>query len=407
MSLFSLESKILAPFLGALVIFAGSAALYLSSAAELLEGVSEQTLLGRINSEVHETLNALVDAETSQRGYLITGMDSYLGPYHFGVTEADLHLQVLEQLSADTPEDRERLAAIRALKELLLQKLMDSIELRKSKGFEAARAEVILNHGKEDMDRIRAHFAALLQSLAVREGGNLERLTAARQSVHVQLWGLFGVMGLMLAAAYWVILREVRMRFQLARHLKYEATHDGLTGLPNRRFFTQWMERSLAQARREQRPLALLYLDLDGFKRVNDQLGHEMGDHLLQAVTQRFRDTLRESDMLARLGGDEFAILTPEASAPEMVGVLAERLIASLKDPLLPQFGNDYPVGVSIGIACFPDHAATSAQLTHAADEAMYAAKRGGRNCFRFHIPAAGTDGCGRGPAALISSGSW
>lgn len=397
MKLLSLELKILAPFLGALLIFAASAALYMRSAGELLDGVGEQTRLGRVRTEVHESLKALVDAETGQRGFLITGRPAYLEPYHSGVAEVERHLKALEHLLADVPGGQQRLRAIRELKQTRIRKLTDTIELRRAQGFDAARAAVLANQGKEDMDKLRAHFTVLLADLDARENSNLARLTAARQIVWERLWLIFALMGLMLASAYWVIFREVRQRFHLSERLEYEATHDALTGLPNRRFFQQWLERALAQARREQRQLALLYMDLDGFKRVNDECGHEMGDRLLRVVAQRFRDTARESDVLVRLGGDEFALLTPVTAEPESVGVLAERLIGSLTPTLLPQFGDRYPVGVSIGIAFYPRDAATPDELMHAADAAMYTAKRDGRNCYR--LAGAGPDDASGLPA--------
>jgi diguanylate cyclase (GGDEF)-like protein len=174
----------------------------------------------------------------------------------------------------------------------------------------------------------------------------------------------------------------------LAERLQYESTHDNLTGLPNRRFFTQWMERSLAQARREQRKLALLCLDLDGFRRINDERGQEIGDRLLRVAARRFRDTLRESDVLARVGADEFAILTPATATPENVVVLAQRLIDSLAEPLLPQFGKNCVVGVSIGISLYPADGATSDQLMHAAALALQAARQNGTNHYRLATDA-------------------
>lgn len=385
MKLLSLELKILTPFFAALIIFAGAATLYLDSANQLLAGSREQVRLEHRRRELHDALRALIDAETGQRGFIVTGLENYLEPYRSGVAEVDRHLDALDALYAGSDDAVALLAEIRRLRQIRLRKLDEAIAIRRQQGFEAARAAVLRNRGKVEMDQIRQQFATLLTQNDARESDTLARLSVVRETMWQRLWLLFGLMGAMLMAAYWVIFREVRQRHRLSERLKYEATHDGLTGLPNRRFFNQWLERQLAQARREGQQLALLYLDLDGFKRVNDSLGHEMGDRLLRVATQRFQQNMRGSDLLARLGGDEFAILTHVTAEPEGAGVLANRLIESLRDPLLPQYGRGYPVGVSIGIALYPRDALTPDALMHAADEAMYAAKQAGRNCHRFY----------------------
>ncbi|MCC2677155.1 MAG: hypothetical protein K0R58_4102, partial [Ramlibacter sp.] len=244
-------------------------------------------------------------------------------------------------------------------------------------------AALLASGASADQDGIRAQFHALQLSLDSRDAAAQQRLDSVRATIWQRLAVLVTLMGLMLAASVWVLYRNVRARSELAARLKFESTHDSLSGLPNRKFFTQWMERSLAQARREQHKLALLHLDLDGFRRINDERGQEIGDRLLRVAAKRFRETLRESDMLARVGGDEFAILTPATASAENVAVLAQRLIESLRDPLLPQFGEECAVGVSIGIAFYPADGNTPDQLMHAADEALQAARHDG-NTYRL-----------------------
>jgi diguanylate cyclase (GGDEF)-like protein len=163
-------------------------------------------------------------------------------------------------------------------------------------------------------------------------------------------------------------------RAQLA-HITHLAFHDGLTGVPNRRLLMDRLEDALASATRNQTKVALLLLDLNGFKQVNDSLGHECGDALLREVAQRLRSSQSAEDTIARLGGDEFAILLSGDSSVEKAQAAAASVEAVLSTPVNL---NRIPVDAiaSIGIALCPDHATTPADLMQRADIAMYAAKR-------------------------------
>jgi diguanylate cyclase (GGDEF)-like protein/PAS domain S-box-containing protein len=164
--------------------------------------------------------------------------------------------------------------------------------------------------------------------------------------------------------------------------LKFLAHHDSLTGLPNRFLLDDRLEQAIEQARRQQQNCMLLFLDLDGFKVVNDTLGHNAGDELLRAVSVRFRNVLRSSDTIARVGGDEFVIL-PGSGPAEYATQLAEKILDSLRAPFAIA-GESITISGSLGIALFPDNGDSSQQLMQAADMAMYSAKSDGRNRFCF-----------------------
>lgn len=169
-------------------------------------------------------------------------------------------------------------------------------------------------------------------------------------------------------------------------HIAFLAHYDPLTGLPNR---TQWNERAqqeLRSANQRNEGLAVLFLDLDHFKSVNDSLGHPVGDQLLSGVARRFTACLRESDFLARLGGDEFVVLLPHLDQPEDAAVVARKLIAALQAPL-PIEGHELTVSTSIGIALFPDDGEDVSTLLKHADVAMYCAKDQGRNAYHYFKP--------------------
>jgi len=171
------------------------------------------------------------------------------------------------------------------------------------------------------------------------------------------------------------------------------AFYDSLTGLPNRQHFHHELERALEQARRKARPLALLFIDIDRFKKVNDSLGHSVGDGLLREVAVRFRNSLRisdrvaraheDSDPLSRLGGDEFTVLLPEIHHPQDAALVARRMLGALAEAICVD-GNEIPASASIGIAIHPGDGADADSLLRSADAAMYSAKEHGRNAFRF-----------------------
>lgn len=176
---------------------------------------------------------------------------------------------------------------------------------------------------------------------------------------------------------YVVIVRDITELREKQRQLEHQALHDALTGLPNRVLLGNRLEHALAAATRSGKPVALLLLDLDRFKEVNDTLGHHTGDLLLQEVAQRLIKPLRSTDTVARLGGDEFAVLLPMVDDVPQALELASRLSTVFLTPFEVYDELRIDVGCSIGVAMFPQHSQESAKLMQCADVAMYAAKVG------------------------------
>jgi diguanylate cyclase (GGDEF)-like protein/PAS domain S-box-containing protein len=168
--------------------------------------------------------------------------------------------------------------------------------------------------------------------------------------------------------------------------LLHRVHHDALTGLPNRLLFEDRLRLAIAAAARHERTLAVLFVDLDGFKLVNDSLGHAAGDVVLEETAHRLGASIREGDTLARLHGDEFAILLPELQGPDDAGALAQSLVAKLDRPFLVA-GRSVVVGASIGISVYPQDATDAAGLVRAADVAMYRAKLDGKHEIRYFDP--------------------
>ena len=175
------------------------------------------------------------------------------------------------------------------------------------------------------------------------------------------------------------MLQDVTERNQAEQAVRYMAHHDILTGLANRSMLMEQLESHLALAKRHGHAVALLYLDLDGFKPVNDRFGHNMGDRVLQQVADRFRNVIREGDLLCRQGGDEFVVLVPEAGSSEELKGMAWKLVEASRAPF-PDLDPAIVISASVGVARFPEHGNTSEQLLAAADNAMYAAKRAKTN---------------------------
>ena len=192
-------------------------------------------------------------------------------------------------------------------------------------------------------------------------------------------------------------LRDFSERKAETDALEYRALHDPLTGLPNRTFLRERLEETIRAGEREMKPCAVLLMDLDGFKSVNDSLGHQAGDRLLQQVGQRMRGVLRKADTVARYGGDEFAIVPWGATDVPRAVLIAEKVLQAVDKPFTI---DDQPIAVnlSIGIAAFPQHADDADALMRRADVAMYTAKRARSGFSVYSADQEGGDNSGRVP---------
>ena len=164
------------------------------------------------------------------------------------------------------------------------------------------------------------------------------------------------------------------------------AHHDALTGLANRRLLVDFLDKTIALASRNKNAFAVIFIDLDGFKPVNDTYGHDAGDLLLKEIAQRLSRTVRESDIVARVGGDEFVIVTGEINRDSGAGLIARRIITIITAPVIIE-GNSVSVGASIGISIFPSHGNDSESLIQMADQAMYRVKKTGKNSYAHFEP--------------------
>ena len=232
-----------------------------------------------------------------------------------------------------------------------------------------------------DGDNRSAVSAAISRSGSVREMEVQLRNVAGRESwllLSAQPTRYEGQICLLVALA------NIDDRKRLQEDMRRKAMHDALTGLPNRAMFMETLERAVAKARRHHSRFSVLFIDLDRFKEVNDSMGHQAGDALLQTMAQRLGTAVRQSDIVARLGGDEFVILIEEHGGPEEVMIVAQKVIDLLQRPVTIDW-REATVSGSIGIASYPEDGADVGALVKNADTAMYQAKERGRNNFQFY----------------------
>ncbi|MGI9452087.1 MAG: putative bifunctional diguanylate cyclase/phosphodiesterase [Geminicoccaceae bacterium] len=246
--------------------------------------------------------------------------------------------------------------------------------------------ELVVQRGVTD-DRASPSWLLAQQSDPIYDSGRAIGRVELRVSLQPLLLKVFalGVLTTTLGLLAFVVLRQVPLR-ALSGALKevtYLASHDPLTNLPNRTLFRDRLQQALAQAERRGDRVAVICLDLDHFKDVNDTLGHGVGDELLKEVTKRVQALVRASDTLARLGGDEFAIIQVELGQPDGAANLAQRIIDALVQPFEIQ-GHELVIGSSVGIALYPEDQADPDHLLRNADLALYRAKAEGRGIYRF-----------------------
>ncbi len=221
-----------------------------------------------------------------------------------------------------------------------------------------------------------------------------EQLATAQHNKQVYLWRAVAgsLIMILIIAVMWRMshqlslsrLRAVEEQVAHAGRVEYLAFHDGLTALPNRSLFSKLLGHSINYAQRYNRKLAMLFFDLDHFKNVNDTLGHEAGDQLLQEVATRVKACLRDNDTVARMGGDEFVVLLPELEEEKYILTVAQKILTAIASPFFLQ-GQEFHVTASIGISIYPQDGLDEQTLQRNADLAMYQVKEEGRNNFQFY----------------------
>jgi len=204
--------------------------------------------------------------------------------------------------------------------------------------------------------------------------GVMRYFATSKVPFHDEAGNIIGIIG---------IGRDITERKQADERIRYLATHDSLTEVPNRATFGEALTAAISDARFHERRFALLFVDLDDFKLINDSLGHEAGDSLLKQTAARLRASVRAEDLVARLGGDEFVLLCKDPADLDDIESLASRVLQALIRPVT-LLGQERRVSASVGVAVYPDDGDTERALMKSADTAMYAAKQAGKSTYRL-----------------------
>ena len=305
------------------------------------------------------------------------------------VSLVDLTARRASELALRESEERYRVVVEAALEAIIAVSPADVIEdwnpaaehlfgWRRGEAIGKHATELIVpSRWHESFDRMRAQFFATGEWPIAEKYVQLSAIHRDGHEFPVE----FSVTPVMLRQTYFFVvnLRDITRRKQLEEELRHSAFHDALTGLPNRAMFMDLLGREVARARRNsEHRFALLYLDLDEFKAVNDRLGHQAGDQLLVAVADRLRACMRATDMAARLGGDEFAVLASDLAGPGEAERLGHRILEALGMPVLlggERLSASASIGVAVPSAPVPD----AQDVIRQADAAMYRAKQRGK----------------------------
>lgn len=340
-----------------------------------------------VMAQLEALLGDVVDIETGTRGYVILGQPRMLTPYNNSLMKLDSDVRTLLILSSDNPRQTERIRELLPHIAAKINRSQMMINARQDEGFASAQLMMAQSQGQE-MTEIRRQIGVMMSEeqrlLVEREA--IDRQSAAHLKLIVTGLGIltaFVLVGLSLT-----ILYGLRIRNEMMRKLDEIAHTDALTGLFNRRHLMIQASALLALTERKSRSAAMLFLDLDGFKAVNDTYGHDVGDELLRIVSQRLKISIRSSDLLARLGGDEFVVFLPEVEAMQDAEAVARKIIASLSEPY-PIDDIEARVTASVGIAMAPADGVDVETLLQHADIALYDAKSSGKNTYVMYQNAA------------------
>jgi diguanylate cyclase (GGDEF)-like protein/PAS domain S-box-containing protein len=231
---------------------------------------------------------------------------------------------------------------------------------------------------QSDNEAIRAGTISLSEETLIDQKNNTNLIMEIRKApVYRPDGSVMGILG---------IARDITERRLVEQQIEFMAHHDALTGLPNRILSKDRMERSISYAKQHNTKSALLFIDLDGFKTINDSLGHSIGDAMLKAVSGRLKECLRECDTLSRQGGDEFLLILQDINNKEEIVAIADKLLTVFELPFSIT-NHLLCVSASIGIALYPEHGESFESLLQNADAAMYKAKESGKNTYRFFTP--------------------
>lgn len=338
------------------------------SLTELMEAHDVARHYTAVVARLESVVGGITDAESEQRGYMLTGAATYLGRYDDAKSSLDSDFDAVLSL---TPRD-DRLHAHILLVQDLTRKRLEQLDegIRLHRAGHTDSAIDVMNRGRPLAREIRASFARLVPEYELARADARRTVEEMKINARRSFGVTFSLIGLVLIGMGMIVIMEARLIRSLSHRLLYASRHDELTGLPNRAYTQEWLSQHLSSAKRVGEKVGLLYLDLNGFKQINDVLGHATGDEVLVKLAGELMAVRRESDFVGRLGGDEFVVVMPRITGREQGEAAAARFSAISVEK------ESYAVRAAVGFALYPDDEATAEGLIKAADAAMYASKR-------------------------------
>lgn len=388
---------------------------YMNKAAEAVTGYREDEMFGKDMHQYFAPQRFKHDIKTGFDAFVKTGAGMLTGRTSELVAVKKDGTEFPIELSIAPVQRNGKINAIGILRDISERKRVEKRLELSSRVMEHALEGIMLTDGDGRIEMVNQAFADITGYSATEVvGQNPHMLSSGRhdKQFYEEMWrslkdkgkwqgeiwnrrkdgGLY-VEWLRLSAIkdsfgqatnYVGIFSDITQRKMSEEQLQRLAHHDALTGLPNRILFNDRLEQAVREARRNKNKVAVLFLDLDHFKTVNDTYGHQTGDSLLMEVTTRIQKRLREEDTVARLGGDEFTIVLKNIQSSDQAAQVADKIVSDLREPFALN-GSNCRIGASIGISIYPTDSEERKVLVKLADDAMYKAKQGGRNQYQIH----------------------
>ena len=370
----SFEFKLSVIAIGAIALLCLTLQVYFQDYQKISREIDSFNNIYQRASLLNQIVITSQQAEFSQQSYLLNNTEQELSHYYEASFKLPVLIDKINSAFSDRPSETANLALLTRLINQKHAQLREQVKAFQENGI--LGTELMKQGATEDITRKIINITNSMlsnESMLLQEEQNLHNI---RSQLQIKLYLVGSVVVLaILAICMSLIIKEVRENRKLAQQLEHNATHDFLTGLPNRSFFVQSLKHTLSRAKRENTLAALFFLDLNGFKAINDTYGHEIGDLVLIRVAEKLRSTMRDSDVLSRLGGDEFVILAPKINQADEIAIISQKIEAALESLSLP-FLKEKNLSTSIGFALIPDDGETAEILLAKADGHMYEHKK-------------------------------
>lgn len=382
----TIDGVALAALICAVVAIAAVSAVAVISAENLISTNEKALRMQRTVSSLEAIRFHSFAIGSSEQNYIITGKDSELTPYRAGAVEVEAEISYLAARRLEHPDLNDRFDELQESARAFIVDARKIVDTRRLNGEQAAVDMVKKHYSDGSREKLLKITYELLAGARKQLDAQETEQMVYGDKVRRLIVALISTAAFILIFLYASVRRlSIAQRAAQAR-FAHQAMHDSLTGLRNRAAVMEHIDKKLADGEQEAAlgGFALLLLDLDGFKAINDNSGHDAGDALLRQVAARIEAALRDSDFVARLGGDEFLIVVPQVSDPETAARVGKKLVEVVGKPYALS-GQQSRVTASIGISMFPADARDRETLMKCADLALYEAKRAGRDQLCFY----------------------